>query len=215
MGTQLDGLRILLADDHAMVCLGFQMLLEAAGATVVGAARSGEEALRLHAEQAPDVLVMDVSMPGVDGIVATRRLRAREPRARVLVVSAHHDAMIPVRALQAGALGYLCKRCQPETLIEAVARVARRQRYLDPGLAEQIALAQLEATANPAEALTPKEFTVFLQLARGRSVQQIAGDLHLSASTVGTHLYHVKQKLHAGNAAELAVIAIRAGLIEA
>lgn len=214
MRTPLAGLRIVLADDHAVVRMGFRMLLEAAGATVVAEADSRKDALRQCAEHAPDVLVLDVSMPRADGIMATWRLLARDPHARVLVVSAHDDAMIPVRALQAGALGYLCKRCQPEELVRATLRVARRQRYLDPGLAEQVALAQLESTANPAEVLTAKEFTVFLQLARGRSVRRIADDLHLSPSTIGTHLYHVKQKLRAANSAELAVIAIRAGLID-
>lgn len=215
MSASLAGLNILLADDHAIVRMGFRLLLEGAGARVTGEANSGEEALRLYAELSPDVLVMDVSMPGIGGLAALERLCARHPEARVLMLSAHQDAVIPVRALKAGAIGYLCKRCLPEEFLQAVQQVSRDRRYLDPELAQQVALAQISGTAHPADALTEKEFTVFLQLAQGRSVNQVAQDFHLSASTVGTHLYHIKQKLNASNAAELAVIAMRSGLMEA
>jgi len=214
MSTPLAGFRILLADDHAMVRTGFRLLLDGAGATVVAEAESGEEALRSYTEFAPDVLVMDVSMPGIGGLAALERLCARDSEARVLMLSAHQDAMIPIRALKAGATGYLSKRCLPQALIQAVYQVARGQRYLDPELAQQVALAQISGSANPAQTLTDKEFTIFLELARGRSVNEVARDFHLSGSTVGTHLYHIKQKLNAGNAAELAVIAMRAGLLE-
>lgn len=215
MSRSLSGLNIVLADDHAIVRMGFRMLLEGAGACVPGEAKSGEEALQLYAEISPDVLVMDVSMPGIGGLAALERLRLRHPTARVLMLSAHQDAVIPVRALRAGAIGYLCKRCLPEEFLRAVHTVSRDQRYIDPELAQQVALAQISGTAHPADALTDKEFTVFLQLAQGRSVNEVAQDFHLSASTVGTHLYHIKQKLNASNAAELAVIAMRSGLMEA
>lgn len=213
MSTSLAGLKILLADDHALVRMGFRLLLEGAGASVLAEAESGEEAIRLYAETLPDVLVMDVSMPGIGGLAALERLRAHHPEARVLMLSAHQDAVIPVRALKAGAIGYLCKRCLPEEFIRAVRQVRSNQRYLDPELAQEVALAQLSGTAHPASALTDKEFTVFLQLAQGRSVNEVALDFHLSASTIGTHLYHIKQKLNASNTASLAVIAMRAGLM--
>lgn len=215
MSTSLSGLKILLADDHAIVRMGFRLLLEGAGAVVAGEAASGEEALRLYGDLLPDVLVMDVSMPGIGGLAALERLSARYPGARVLMLSAHQDALIPVRALKAGAVGYLCKRCLPDEFLQAVRQVSRQQRYIDPELAQQVALAQISGTSHPADTLTEKEFTVFLQLAQGRSVNQVAQDFHLSASTVGTHLYHIKQKLNASNAAELAVIAMRSGLMEA
>ncbi len=214
MSASLAGLKILLADDHAIVRMGFRLLLEGAGASVAAEAESGEEALRLYPELLPDVLVMDISMPGIGGLAALERLRAHHPEARVLMLSAHQDAVIPVRALKAGAIGYLCKRCLPEEFIRAVRQVSRNQRYLDPELAQQVALTQLSGAAHPANALTDKEFTVFLQLAQGRSVNEVALDFHLSASTVGTHLYHIKQKLNAANTASLAVIAMRAGLME-
>lgn len=208
-------LRILLADDHAVVRMGFRLLIEGAGAIVVGEADSGEAALAAYAEHQPDALVMDVSMPGIGGLGALERLRAHHPQARVLMLSAHDDTQIPARALQAGATGYLSKRAHPDELLRAIAEVAHGRRYLDPELAPRLALARLGASEHPADALTSKEFNVFLQLARGRSVAEVADALKLSASTVGTHLYHIKQKLDAGNAAELALIAVRAGLVEA
>jgi len=211
----LNGKRILIADDHAVVRMGFRLLLEGAGAIIVGEADSGEAALALFAEHRPDALMMDVSMPGVGGLGALERLVARHPGARVLMLSAHEDLQIPTRALKAGATGYLSKRAQPTELVRALAQVVRGQRYVDPELAPQLALAQLGGAAHPTDSLTEKEFAVFLQLAQGRSVNDVAASHHLSPSTVGTHLYHIKQKLNAANAAELALIAVRSGLIEA
>lgn len=215
MNTSLQACRIVLADDHVVVRLGFRLLLEGAGATVVGEADSGESAIRGYNELLPDVLVMDVSMPGIGGLAALERLRVTHPAARVLMLSAHNDAVVPVRALRLGARGYLCKRAAPDEFLRAVSRVAADQRYLDPELAQEVALAQLSGSASPLETLTEKELAVFMQLAQGRSVNHIAEDFFLSPSTVGTHLYHIKQKLNLQNAAEMALYAMRSGLIEA
>jgi two-component system invasion response regulator UvrY len=215
MNHALHGIRVLLADDHAIVRLGFRLLLEGAGATVVGEADSGESAIRGYNELLPDVLVMDVSMPGIGGLTALERLRVAHPAARVLMLSAHNDAVVPVRALRLGARGYLCKRAAPNEFLRAVSRVAADQRYLDPELAQEVALAQLSGSASPLDTLTEKELAVFMQLAQGRSVNHIAEDFFLSPSTVGTHLYHIKQKLNLQNAAEMALYAMRSGLIEA
>lgn len=212
---QLAALRIVLADDHAIVRMGFRLLVEGAGAHVVAEADSGEAAVAAWNEHRPDVLIMDVSMPGVGGLGALERLLAHHPQARVLMLSAHEDTQIPARALQAGATGYLSKRAHPDTLLRAIADVASGRRYLDPELAPKLALARLGGGTNPVDVLTGKEFSVFLQLARGRSVAEVAETLKLSTSTVGTHLYHIKQKLNASNAAELALIAVRAGLVDA
>lgn len=214
MSNELEGLRIVLADDHAVVRLGFRLLLEGVGATVVAEAERGEGAIRLYAEHSPDVLVMDVSMPGIGGLAALERLLGVAPKARVLMLSAHEDAIVPVRAMRIGARGYLCKRASPEEFLRAVGEVARDRRYLDPALAQVVALAQLSGTASPVESLTAKELAVFMKLALGRSVGEVAEDFCLSASTVGTHLYHIKQKLEVSNAAEIALIAVRCGLIE-
>ena len=207
-------IRVMLVDDHALVRMGFRMLLADAQMTVVAEADSGEQACRDYPRVRPDVVVMDLSMPGLGGIDAVRRLLAADPKARVLALSAHEDTAHPQRVLRAGALGYLTKRSAPETLITAVTTVAGGRRYLDAQTAQALAAAQISGEASPAEALSEREFSVFLQLARGASVAQIADNLALSSSTVGTHLYHVKQKLGVGNQSELTLVALRWGLIE-
>lgn len=215
MNNSLHGKRVLLADDHAVVRLGFRLLLEGAGASVVGETDNGESAVRLYAETTPDVVVMDVSMPGIGGLAALERLLLWDAKARVLMLSAHHDDIVPVRALRMGASGYLCKRAAPEEFVRAVGQIAGGRRYLDPELAQTVALAQLSGSANPVETLTEKELSVFLKLAEGRSVNDVAADFCVSPSTVGTHLYHIKQKLNISNSAELTLVAVRNGLIEA
>lgn len=208
-------IRVMLVDDHAVVRVGFRMLLEAASEmAVVGEAESGEAACQTYAEIGPDVVIMDISMPGMGGMEAVRRIIARDSAARILVLSAHEDMAHPRRALQAGALGYLSKRGAPEALIEAIRAVAEGRRYLEPQLAQKLALAHLEGGSNPVDALSEREFEVFLQLAQGQTVAHIAASLSLSPSTVGTHLYNIKQKLCASNQAELTLIALRWGLIQ-
>ncbi len=207
--------RVMLVDDHVLVRMGFRMLLADAGIDVVAECGSGEEALPAYAQAGPDVVVMDLSMPGMGGLEAIRRLLAQDPKARVLALSAHEDTAHPQRVLRAGALGYLAKRSAPEALIAAVRAVARGERYLDAQTAQALAMAQIAGEASPAAVLSEREFSVFLHLARGLSVAQIAAALNVSPSTVGTHLYHVKQKLGASNQSELTLVALRWGLIEA
>lgn len=210
-------IRVLLVDDHAVVRTGFRLLLQArADISVVGEAESGESACQRYVELSPDVVVMDIAMPGMGGIEALRRIRAHDPQARVLALSAHDDPMHARRALREGALGFLSKRSAPEALLEAVAEVGAGQRYIDPRVAQKLALEDIEGReSSPIKRLSEREFDVFIRLARGASVQRIAEDLRLSASTVGTHLYNVKQKLGVSNQSELTLIAIRHGLIEA
>lgn len=208
-------IRVLLVDDHALVRVGFRMLLANAQIEVVGEVDNGEQACQDYARLKPDVVVMDLSMPGIGGLEAVRRLLAQDPKARVLALSAHEDTAHPRRVLRAGALGYLRKRSAPDALIAAVGAVASGQRYVDAETAQALALAQLEGNASPADALSDREFSVFIQLARGQNVAQIAETLNLSPSTVGTHLYHVKQKLGASNQSELTLVALRWGLIQA
>ncbi|HEY2036193.1 MAG TPA: response regulator transcription factor [Steroidobacteraceae bacterium] len=210
-------IRVLLVDDHAVVRTGFRLLLQArSDVAVVGEAESGEAACQRYVELAPDVVVMDIAMPGMGGIEALRRIRAHDPRARVLALSAHDDPMHARRALREGALGFLSKRSAPEALLEAVAGIGAGQRYIDPRVAQRLALEDIDGTeSSPIKRLSEREFDVFIRLARGASVQRIADDLRLSASTVGTHLYNVKQKLGVSNQSELTLLAIRYGLIEA
>ena len=208
-------IRVMLVDDHALVRMGCRMLLADAQLEVVAEAGDGEQACQLYPGARPDVVVMDLSMPGMGGIEAVRRLMAQDPKARVLALSAHEDTAHPRRVLRAGALGYLAKRSAPEALIDAVRAVARGERYIDAATTQALAMAQLDGADSPADVLSEREFSVFLQLARGASVAQIADSLALSPSTVGTHLYHVKQKLGAGNQSELTLVALRWGLIQA
>jgi two-component system invasion response regulator UvrY len=210
-------INVLLADDHAVVRTGFRLLLQSQpDINVVAEAQSGEAACQMYAELTPDVVVMDLGMPGMGGLEAMRRIRARNPAARVLALSAHDDPMHARRALREGALGFLSKRSAPEALIEAIAAIAAGRRYIDPELAQKLALAEIEGAArSPIEQLSEREFEVFIRLAGGATVQKIADDLKLSASTIGTHLYNIKQKLGVVNQSELTLLAIRHGLIEA
>jgi two-component system invasion response regulator UvrY len=207
-------IRVMLVDDHALVRMGFRMLLADAQVEVVAEAGDGEQACQEYPRAKPDVVVMDLSMPGMGGLEAVRRLLAQDPKARVLALSAHEDTAHPRRVLRAGALGYLAKRSAPEALITAVRAVAAGERYVDPETAQALAVAQIEGENSPADVLSEREFSVFIQLARGASVAQIAENLKLSSSTVGTHLYHVKQKLRVGNQSELTLVALRWGLIQ-
>jgi two-component system invasion response regulator UvrY len=210
-------IRVLLVDDHAVVRTGFRLLLQAnPDMAVAGEADSGEAACQRYVELSPDVVVMDIAMPGMGGVEALRRIRAHDPQARVLALSAHDDSMHARRALREGALGFLSKRSAPEALLEAVAQVATGRRYIDPRVAQTLALEDIEgAESSPIRRLSEREFDVFIRLARGASVQRIAEDLRLSASTVGTHLYNIKQKLGVSNQSELTLLAVRHGLIEA
>jgi two-component system invasion response regulator UvrY len=210
-------IRVLLVDDHAVVRTGFRLLLQARpDVAVVGEAESGEAACQRYVELSPDVVVMDIAMPGMGGIEALRRIRAHDPQARVLALSAHDDPMHARRALREGALGFLSKRSAPEALLEAVAGIGAGQRYIDPRVAQRLALEDIAGTeSSPIKRLSEREFDVFIRLARGASVQRIADELRLSASTVGTHLYNVKQKLGVSNQSGLTLLAIRYGLIEA
>jgi two-component system invasion response regulator UvrY len=182
---------------------------------VVAEAESGEKACQIYEENSADIVIMDISMPGMGGLEALRRIRLRDPEARVLALSAHDDVMHAKRALKQGALGFLSKRSAPEVLLEAVRTVAAGRRYLDGKIAQEIALIGIEGDASIVERLSEREFEVFIRLAKGATVERIAKDLNLSASTVGTHLYNVKQKLGAVNQSELTLLALRAGLIEA
>jgi len=210
-------IRVLLVDDHAVVRMGFRLLLQShADMSVIAEAESGEIACQRYAELHPDVVVMDLAMPGMGGLQALRRILAHDPQARVLTLSAQDDPMHARRALREGALGFLSKRSAPEALLEAVGAIATGQRYIDKDLAQKLALDDIEGAAKSViDRLSEREFEVFIRLARGATVQRIAEDLSLSPSTVGTHLYNVKQKLRVSNQSELTLIAIRERLIEA
>ena len=208
-------IKILLVDDHAVVRMGFKMLIEAEDdITVIGEAESGEGAIKLFQELKPDIIVMDITMPGIGGIEAIDRIMAKDKNTKILVLSAHEDSVHPKRVLNAGAMGYLTKRSAAEELIKAIKSIHQGKRYLEPSIAQQMAITQLSGETNPVEILSDREFEVFIALAKGKSTNDIADTLCLSPRTVGTHLYNIKQKLNANNSAEIALIAIRCGLID-
>jgi two-component system, NarL family, invasion response regulator UvrY len=205
----------MLVDDHSVVRMGFKLLLQACDdIAVVAEADSGEAACQMVEAEAPDVVVMDIAMAGMGGIEAIKRMLAKNPRLKILALSAHEDTSHPKRALQAGALGYLSKRSAPEVLIDAIRSIAKGQRYLDAQIAQRIAVQDISGDKGPMEKLSAREFEVFVQLARGQSVAQISEALKLSSSTIGTHLYNVKQKLGLANQAEMTLLAMRHGLID-
>jgi two-component system invasion response regulator UvrY len=211
----LNQIKILLVDDHAVVRMGFKMLIEAeADIKVIGEAESGEVAVKLFQELKPDIIVMDITMPGIGGLEAIDRIMAKDKNTKILVLSAHEDSVHPKRVLNAGAMGYLTKRSAAEELIKAIKSIHQGKRYLEPNIAQQMAITQLSGETNPVEILSDREFEVFMALAKGKSTNDIADTLCLSPRTVGTHLYNIKQKLNANNSAEIALIAIRCGLID-
>jgi two-component system invasion response regulator UvrY len=208
-------INVMLVDDHAVVRYGFRMLLEATeDIRVVAEADSAEAAYQQIPVAKPDVIVMDISLGGTMGVEATRRIVARDKMARVLGLSSHEDPSYVRYMLKAGALGYLSKRSAPDELMHAIRQVAEGRMYIDSQLSQRMALEEFNGEKSPIEVLSEREFGVFIQLAKGASVNQIADMLNISPRTVGTHLYNVKQKLGVANQAELALIAVRHGLIE-
>jgi len=208
-------IKVMLVDDHAVVRMGFKMLLETASdIKVVAEADSGEEAILTFAEHKPDVIVMDITMPGIGGMEAIERILAKESTTKILVLSAHEDSVHPKRVLNAGAMGYLTKRSAAEELIKAIQSVAKGTKYIEASVAQQMAIQQLSGDQNPVDVLSEREFEVFMSLAKGKTTNEIAETLFLSPRTVGTHLYNIKQKLNASNSAEIALIAMRSGLID-
>lgn len=211
----MSNINVMLVDDHAVVRLGFKMLLEmSSDIKVVAEAENGEQAIKLFPEHQPDVIVMDITMPGIGGLEAIERIKARDDHAKILVLSAHEDSVHPKRVLNAGAMGYLTKRSAAEELIKAIRTVASGKRYLEASVAQQMAIQQLSGETNPVDVLSEREFEVFMSLAKGKTTNEIADTLCLSPRTVGTHLYNIKQKLNANNSAEIALIAMRSGLID-
>lgn len=206
--------RILLVDDHAVVRAGFKTLLEnQADLRVVAEAESGETAGRQYAEHAPDVVIMDLSLPGIGGLEAIRRIVARDRGARVLVFSMHEDTVFVEQALQAGARGYLAKSSAPAVLVEAVRQVAAGNIYLDADVAQRLAFQKTRGGDNPFDALSTREFEIFCLLAEGLAVTEISTRLSLSSKTVANYATQIKSKLEVGTPAELARLAIRHGIV--
>jgi DNA-binding NarL/FixJ family response regulator len=204
-----DKLTVLLVDDHALVRKGFRRMLEDdPGISVIGEASDGEDAVRLTLELKPKVVVMDCALLGINGIEATRRIRAKIPDAAVLMLSMHSEDTLVRQALEAGARGYILKNALELDLVSAIKRVAHGDLVLDPQLAKPAALKGERDTA-----LTPRELEVLRHIVAGKSNKEIAAELGLSANTVGVHRANIMDTLGIHKTAELVVYAIRNGLV--
>ena len=203
----------MLVDDHAVVREGYKRLLERdRNIDVIGEAGGSQDAYRVFTEQQPDVVVMDISLPGMSGIEIMRRMLMRTPEAKVLIFSMHEDEVFASRALQAGASGYITKSRAPEVLVEAVQAVANGQLYIDRGITQKLTV-QRRGYENALKLLSAREFEVFRLLAIGHSVTEISEALNLNWKTVANYQSIVKQKLGVESAIQMARIAISHGLI--
>ena len=207
-------IKVLLVDDHAVVRAGFRRLLEQTpGIRVVAEAASGDDAYRIFGDCNPDVTVMDLSMPGMGGLEAIRRIVGRFAAARILVFSMHETAAFAQQALKAGARGYVTKASAPDVLVEAVRAIAAGRTFLSPEMAQTLALESVAGDRDPLAALTTREFEIFRLLAAGRTTDEIAEALYVSAKTVANHATQIKQKLNISSAVELHRLALRFGLV--
>lgn len=207
-------IRIMLVDDHAIVRAGFRRLLEQQPQFhVVAEAADAEQAYLQFVEHNPDVVVMDLSMPGVSGLDTIRRIIAREPSARIVVFTMHEDAAVAERAISLGARGYVTKSNAPEVLATAVADVMAGRIALSPDVAKSIALSKVTAGENPLSVLSSREFEIFRLLASGRAAADIAKLLNLSGKTVANYHTLIKQKLRLGSDVELVLLAQKQSVV--
>jgi len=208
-------IRILLADDHSVVRQGFKMILGAqADMEIVGEAGNGREAVELAAELKPDVVVMDVAMPELNGIEATRRLAETVPHARVVALSMHKDSVYVREILRAGARAYLLKDSVAGDLVSAVRAVARGEGYLSPAVSNAVLDDYRRHVTNPIDLLTSLEREVLQMLAEGKTNKEIATVLNLSVYTVDAHRGRIMEKLNVHSINELVRFAVRNGLID-
>jgi DNA-binding NarL/FixJ family response regulator len=209
-------IRVLIADDHALVREGLRRILAADAAfQVVGEAKDGHEALAAVRAGGFDVLLLDLSMPGRSGIELVKQVKSESPGLKVLVLSMHDEDQYAVRAIRAGASGYLTKDSATMQLVAAIRKAAAGGLYITPAVAERLAL-QLQAPGDelPHKRLSDREHEVFLRLVAGDSVTAIAERLHLSVKTVSTHKTHVLEKMGMGSVAELVRYAVAHGLVD-
>lgn len=208
-------IKILLADDHSLVRHGFRMILSAQpDMEIAGEAGNGREAVELVQKLKPDVVVMDVTMPELNGIEATRRLIELSPRTRVLALSMHKDAVYVREILRAGGRGYLLKDSADADLLAAVRAVAKGEGYLSPGVSDAVLSDYRRHVTDPLDLLTTREREVLQLIAEGKTNKEIATSLTLSVYTVEAHRGRLMEKLNLHSTGELVRFAIRSGLID-
>ncbi|MFA5920426.1 MAG: response regulator transcription factor [Methylococcaceae bacterium] len=215
-------IKVILVDDHAVVRAGFRMLLSTENTIqVIAEAERGEQACQLYLEKQPDVMVLDLSMPGIGGLETIRRICNRDSQARILVFSVHNERVYVDRAMNAGAKGYITKHAHPEILVAAIQKIAKGEIYIEPGLIRQEDThtnEQVEASETDyksiVESLSAREFDVFLLLAKGLTAHKIADELCLGYKTVANYGTQIRSKLKVSSVAELAHIAIVLGVMK-
>jgi DNA-binding NarL/FixJ family response regulator len=206
--------RVLIVDDHPIVRAGLQKLLAGEPGTEVREAATSKEALSIFREQRPNVVVLDLNLPGLGGLEVIPRLRSADPAARILVLSMHDDQIHVTRALQAGAAGYVSKNASPSELLEAIRRVAAGYTYVEHVIAEELVFSSIRTQPHPLEDLPSRDLEILRLLAQGRSLAQIADTLGVSYKTAANNCSQIKAKLQAGSTADLIRIAIQHGLAD-
>ncbi len=208
-------IKVILVDDHAVVRAGFRLLLATSDTIeVIAEAERGEQAVQLVQNSLADVMVMDLSMPGMGGLEAIRRISERNSQIKILVFSVHDEQVYVNRALQAGAKGYITKNSAPNILSEAIQQIANGDHYIEAGLIRNTGLQHAEITSQKViDGLSPREFDIFLLLAKGLTVHKIADELCLGYKTIANYSTQIKKKLQVSTIAELAHIAISLELI--
>ena len=209
-------IRILVSDDHAVVRHGLRQVMSLTpDISVVAEAKNAWETVDRVREGGLDLLLLDMSMPGTSGVELIRRVKTEAPQVPVLVLSMHADWQIAARAIKAGASGYLTKDSEPEVLIEAIRQISRGQNFIDPVLATRMVFnAGNESEGGANGTMSDREYQVFLGLVQGRSLVEIAEDLHLSAKTISTHKFRLMRKLGLNSMSELVRYAVRHGVVE-
>jgi two-component system invasion response regulator UvrY len=209
-------IKVMLVDDHAVVRAGYQMLLKnSPELEVIAEADSGEEAYRLHSVHNPEVIVMDLSLPGISGLETIKRIHARDSKTKILVFSMHEEVIFVEQSLQAGASGYITKSSDPQLLVEAIKKLSNGEKYIDPELAQQLAIEKSRGQDTPLSDFSTREFEIFCMLAEGLNTSEIAKRLSLSYKTVANYSTQIKTKLDVATVADIARIAIRYNIIQA
>jgi two-component system, NarL family, invasion response regulator UvrY len=209
-------IKVLLVDDHELVRIGIKRLLQdVRNISVVGEASTGEEAVILAKKLVPDVVIMDVHMPGIGGLEATRKMIRSNPDIKILALTIYEDEPYPSRLLQAGASGYITKGCDPDEMIRAIFMIHTGQRYISPGIAQQIAIKRYsKGEQSPTDNLSERELQIMLMITQGQKVQDISKKLCLSPKTVNSYRYRIFDKLGIHSDVELTLLAMRLGMIE-
>lgn len=207
---------VLLTDDHALVRTGIRRLLEdSEQVTIVGEADCGEDSLKMAQSLKPDVILMDVNMPGIGGVEACRRILQRNPKQKIIVLTIHNEQTFPKRLLEIGAKGYLTKDCGVDEMIMAIKQVAKGGAYIAPNIAQRLALSLLPGNeGNPIDKLSRREFQVMLMISHGLSNIEISEKLCLSPKTISTYRLRLLEKLGAQNEVDLIKIAVEQGMVE-